>query len=226
MTVGTRSLETLSEYNSKRMLASSGIPVTSEQLVDTPDAAVEAARVLGIPVVPVVLKLCGPRIAHKTERDLVRLGLADDAAVRAAAEELLAAARPEDGEVALLVSQMVRGKRELIAGAAHDPTFGPCIMLGIGGIFAEVVADVAFRLVPLRPSDVEDMIDSLQNAAWLDAFRGEPPVDRERLGEVLIGLSRLMEADQSIQSIDVNPLIIAEDGVPIAVDALVERTCS
>ena len=82
---------------------------------------------------------------------------------------------------------------------------------------------MVFRLVPLRPSDVDDMIGSLNNAAWLEAFRGEPPVDRVRLGEVLLGLSGLMESDHSIRSIDVNPLIIAEDGVPIAVDSLVER---
>lgn len=215
--------ETLSEYESKQLLAGAGISVAPEQLVDSADAAVRAATELGFPV---AAKLCGPRIAHKTERGLVRLGLADGPAVRTAAEDLFEAARPEDGDVGVLVSQMVPGKRELIAGAAHDPTFGPCIMLGIGGIFAEVLADVAFRLVPLSPVDADDMLDDLQNAAWLEAFRGEPPVDREKLTQTLLGLSHLMQADPAIRSIDLNPLIIADRGVPIAVDALVERSAS
>jgi len=217
----TDSAETLSEYDSKRLLADAAIPVTQERLVDSADAAVLAAAELGLPV---VVKLCGHRIAHKTERDLIRLGLAEDAEVHRAAEELLAAARPEDEEVGLLVSQMVSGKRELIAGALRDPTFGPCVMLGIGGIFAEALADVTFRLVPLSLVDAEDMIDDLQNSAWLDAFRGEPPVDRARLAQTLLGLSQLIEGDAAVRSIDVNPLIIATGGVPIAVDALVERS--
>ena len=220
MTEPSGSAQTLSEYDSKRLLAERGLSVTSERLVDTPDAAVEAASEMDGPV---VVKLCGVRITHKTERNLVRLDLVEADAVRSAAEELLAAVRPEDGDVALLVARMVPGKRELIAGAAHDPTFGPCVMLGIGGIFAEMLADVVFRLVPLDPVDVDDMINSLENAAWLDAFRGEPPVDREGLSAVLLGLSRLMESDDSIRSIDVNPLIISEGGMPVAVDALVER---
>jgi acetate---CoA ligase (ADP-forming) subunit beta len=209
---------TLSEYESKLRLAAIGVPVAPERLVDGGDAAARAARELGFPV---AVKLCGRAIAHKTERGLVRLGLADEASVRAAAETMLAAARPEDGEVGVLVSRMVEGKRELIAGAAIDPTFGRAVMLGIGGIFAEALADVAFRLAPLTRVDAGEMIDDLHNRAWLDAFRGEPPVDRDRLADLLVGLGRLLSDDSSIVSIDVNPLIVAA-GVPTAVDALIE----
>ena len=97
-------------------------------------------------------KLNGDAIAHKTERGLVRLGLADAAAVRQAAGELLAAATPDDGDVAVLVAPMIRGNRELIAGVLRDPQFGPTVMLGVGGILAEAVADVVFRPAPSTPS--------------------------------------------------------------------------
>lgn len=209
---------TLSEYESKRRLAAAGIPVADERLCDDPDAAVAAAAELGMPV---AVKLCGRAIAHKTERGLVRLGLRDADAVRAAADELLAAARPDDGPVGLLVARMVAGKRELIAGCATDPTFGRCVMLGIGGIFAEILADVVFRLVPLTRTDADEMLGELVHRDVLGPFRGEPAIDRERLVDVLVGLGRIAEDDPHVRSIDVNPLIVA-NGVPIAVDALVE----
>jgi acetyl-CoA synthetase (ADP-forming) len=209
---------TLSEYESKRRLAAAGIPVADERLCADAAAAVTAATELGMPV---AVKLCGRAIAHKTERGLVRLGLRDADAVRTAAHDLLAAARPEDGPVELLVARMVAGKRELIAGCATDPTFGRCVMLGIGGIFAEVLADVVFRLVPLSRTDAEEMLDDLTNRGILGPFRGEPAVDRERLVDVLVGLGKVASDDPKVRSIDVNPLIVA-DGLPIAVDALIE----
>ncbi len=107
--------------------------IAPQRLVSTPAAAVDAAAELGYPV---VVKLTGEAIAHKTERGLVRLGLAEPDAVTAAAADLLAAAGPADGEVALLVSPMVRGARELIAGLHTDNEFGPCVMLGLGGVLA------------------------------------------------------------------------------------------
>src|SRR5947209_7204350 len=134
-------MPTLSEADSKRLLADYGVPVAPERLVTSAPEAVVASAYLGWPV---VAKLCGVGIAHKTERGLVRLGLRDEAALRRAVDELLAAATPEDGEVGVLVGAMVRGNRELIAGVHRDPQFGPCVMLGVGGILAEAVADVAF----------------------------------------------------------------------------------
>lgn len=209
---------TLSEFESKRRLAAAGIPVADERLCADADAAVAAAAELGHPV---VVKLCGATIAHKTERGLVRLGLRDADGVRAAATELLAAARPEDGPVELLVARMVAGKRELIAGCATDPTFGRCVMLGVGGIFAEMLADVVFRLVPVSRTDAHEMLDELKHREILAPFRGEPAVDRERLVDVLVGLSAIAEAEPRVRSIDVNPLIVA-GGTPVAVDALIE----
>lgn len=209
---------TLSEAESKRLLAEHGVPVAAEAVVGDPAAAVAAAEELGFPV---VAKLCGDAIAHKTERGLVRLGLADGAAVERAAEELLAAARPEDGEVGVLVAPMVAGNRELIAGLSRDPQFGMTVMLGVGGILAEAVADVAFRLVPLERTDALEMVEQLRTQALLGAFRGEPEVDRDAVADVLVGLSAAAEAHPELVSADLNPLIVHE-GRPVAVDALVE----
>lgn len=212
-------MPTLSEADSKVLLARHGLPVAGERLVHDADAAVAAAAELG-PLV--VVKLGGDAIAHKTERGLVRLGLGDESAVRAAATDLLAAARPEDGDVHLLVAPMVKGNREFIAGLHLDPQFGMTVMLGVGGILAEAVADVCFRQVPITAVDAADMIDSLATQALLGPFRGEAAVNRDELAAVLLALSAAAEADPRIVSADCNPLIVMADGSPIAVDALVE----
>jgi acetyl-CoA synthetase (ADP-forming) len=200
------------------MLAAHGVPVAPERLASTPAEAVAAAEAIGYPV---VAKLCGPAIAHKTERGLVRLKLSDANAVSSAAQELLDAARPDDGAVEVLVAPMLSGNRELIAGLALDPQFGMTVMLGVGGILAEAVADVAVRLVPITAADAEDMLDDLATQALLGEFRGEPAVDRDAVVAVLVGLSDAAVANPQIISADCNPLIVV-DGRPIAVDALVE----
>lgn len=211
-------MPTLSEFESKRLLGGFGVPVVPDRLVAGPEEAVAAAAEFAGPV---ALKLCGAAIAHKTERGLVRLGLEGDGVVRRAAGDLLAAARPEDGEVALLVTPMVRGARELIAGLHRDPQFGMTVMLGVGGVLAEALGDVAFRLVPLEGVDAEDLVDDLATQRLLDEFRGEPAVDRQALVDVVVGLARAAVAHPEIVSADVNPLIVVE-GRPVAVDALVE----
>jgi succinyl-CoA synthetase beta subunit len=211
-------MPTLSEAESTRRLGAHGVRFPDERQVAAPDEAVSAAEELGFPV---VLKLGGDGIAHKTERGLVRLGLVDAAAVEEAAVALLAAATAADGEVHLLVAPMLRGNRELIAGLHRDPQFGMTVMLGVGGILAEAVADVTFRLVPITRLDAAEMIDDLATQKLLGDFRGEPAVDRDALVDVLVGLSEAAQADPSIDAADLNPLIVV-DGRPVAVDALVE----
>ena len=166
--------QTLSESASKELLAQYGVPVARESLVDSPERAAAAAAELGFPV---VVKLCGDAIAHKTERDLVRLSLPDEASVRAAGEELLAKALPEDGEVGLLVCEMVRGNRELIAGIVRDPQLGPCVMLGLGGILTEALGDVAFAAFtgPGGPASVPE-----PNSLALLTFAGLATLRRRR----------------------------------------------
>ncbi len=204
----------LSEHEAKQLLASFGVPVSREQVVATAEAAVGAAADIGYPT---VLKLCGAAIMHKTEIGGVRLGLVGDDAVATAAGELLEAG-PAGAE--LLVAEQVKGNRELIAGVTDDPQFGPTLMFGVGGIFAEVLADVVFRLLPADRADIESMLDDLANPTILDEFRGEPAVDREALVTALAGIAEAASSRDDIESVDVNPLIVA-DGKPVAVDALV-----
>ncbi|MEB2345423.1 MAG: acetate--CoA ligase family protein [Deltaproteobacteria bacterium] len=211
---------TLSEHDSKELLAAFGLPFARERLVPDPAAAVPAAQALGLPV---VVKLCGDGIAHKTERDLVRLDLVSAGAVERAAGELWAKRRAGDGEVALLVAEMVRGRRELIAGLVRDPQFGPCVVLGLGGILTEALRDVVFALAPLTHAEARRMACGLRASHLLTKpFRGEPAADLDALAEVLVGLGRLAAERPDVASVDVNPLIVRADGKPIAVDALVE----
>lgn len=209
---------TLSEAQSKEFLAPFGVPFLPEALVRTPEEAGAAASAMGFPV---VAKLCGDTIAHKTERGLVRLGLRTEQDVVSAATSLLDAATPSDGEVTVLIAPMVTATREFIAGMVRDPQFGPTVLLGVGGVLAEAVSDVVVRLVPITSVDAFEMIDSLRTGALLDAFRGEPAVDRQELAAVILALSDAAVALPQVVSIDINPLMISK-GRPVAVDALVE----
>lgn len=211
-------MPTLSEAASKQLLAGFGVPFAPERIVGSAEDAVGAADDLGYPV---VVKLGGTGIAHKTERGLVRLDLASAEQVRDAAAALLGSATPEDGDVHLLVAPMLRATRELIAGLHHDPQFGMTVMLGVGGIIAEAVADVSFRLVPIERVDAEEMLDDLALQRLLGPFRGEPAVDRAAVAGVLLGLSEAARSRDDIASADLNPLLVV-DGRPVAVDALVE----
>jgi acetyltransferase len=217
----SRKSRTLSEHESKALLAGFGVPLSREVLAITPDAAVDAATEIGFPV---VLKLCGDAIAHKTERGLVRLGLGDAAAVRAAAAELLAAARPEDGEVSLLVAEQVAGKRELIAGLVRDPQFGPCVLLGLGGILTEALGDVAFAAAPVTHEEARALVDRLRASHLVTKpFRGEPAGDLDAIATLLVTLGRVGAERPDVASIDLNPVLLrSSDGAPVAVDALVE----
>ena len=217
--MSSHSSSTLSEAASKELLATYGVPFASEHKVFTAEAAVEAAQALGFPV---VAKLGGDKIAHKTERGLVRLRLADAQAVRQAATDLFAAATADDGEVHVLVAPMVSGTRELIAGLLVDQQFGPTVMLGVGGVMAEVIKDVAFRPAPLTNEIAHDMVRSLRMQGLLEEFRGEAAVNTDQVVACLMGLSNVAADRTDIVSVDINPLIVKSDGSIVAVDALVE----
>ena len=210
---------TLSESDSKELLGAFGVPFAPEHRVNTSEEAVAAATQLGFPV---VVKLGGDRIAHKTERGLVRLRLANAQAVLDASADLLAAATKDDGEVHLLVAPMIAGTRELIAGMLVDPQFGPTVMLGIGGVMAEVIADVAFRPAPVDEAGARSMIASLRMQGLLEEFRGESAVNIDQVVSAIVGLSRVAMERNDIVSVDVNPLIVRSNGDVVAVDALVE----
>lgn len=207
--------KTLSEYESKQILAAYGIPVTREKLADGPESAVFAARGIGYPV---VLKGCAPDVSHKTELDLIRVDVRDEEEVKEAFDEITN--HMEGTEKAVLVQEMVRGKRELVMGLTRDVQFGPCVMFGLGGIFTEILKDIAFRVAPLERRDALDMMGEIKGHKILESVRGMAEADRELLAEMLIHLGRVGLENKEIKEIDINPVILKE-GKPVAVDALV-----
>lgn len=215
---------TLSETKSKSLLQQFGVVFAAEIEVTTdgdPIAnAVKAAEQIGFPV---VVKLCGDSIAHKTERGLVRLGVNSADATAIAASELLAKATVDDGDVSLLIAKMESGKREFIAGVLRDPQFGLFVMLGLGGIYAEVIADVAFAPVPLTKPDALALQGRLRQQKIFEDFRGESAVSKDELADALVALSKAAESDPSFSSIDINPILVRSDGSIVAVDALVVK---
>ncbi len=206
----------LTEHRSKMLLKTYGVPTIDETPVPDPDGAADAARKIGFPV---VLKAMGPDLTHKTEGGLVRLDLNSEEAVRIAARKMAESAG--DAVTGFLVQPQMTGRREFAAGLFRDPQFGPVIMFGAGGVFAEVTSDVTFRLAPLSEEDAEEMLDEIRGGALLSEFRGEAAVDRTALVRTLTGLSRLALDHPGVAEVDINPLKAGPDGDIRAVDALV-----
>lgn len=205
---------TLSEYQSKQVLVSYGVPVTAERLAVDADTAAQAAADIGFPV---ALKGNAPDLAHKTEAGLVEIGLTDADAVRAAAARLMAKLPPGGN---LLVQEMASGKREFLIGMARDDQYGPCVTFGLGGIFAEALGDTVLRLAPVSAREALAMMNDIRAKALLGPYRGMAAVDRKALARAIIGVGAVALAHPEIAEIDVNPVIIAGDR-PVAVDALV-----
>lgn len=204
----------LSEFDSKRFLSSFGIPVCREILAENPESAAREARKIGYPV---VLKASGAELAHKTEVEGIALNLKN---IRDVRKEGLRLMRIRGCE-ALLVQEMVKGARELVCGLTRDPQLGPCVMFGLGGIFTEVLDDVAFRIAPLTLGDAKEMIGEIRTRKILDPFRGESAVDQEILCQILVSLGTIGVEQDHISAIDINPLKVRPDGKPVAVDALI-----
>lgn len=211
----SQGLGALDEWQGKLLLAEYGISVPEGGIARTEQEAAAIARRLNGPV---VVKAIGTSISHKTEHGLVALNLVGDEAVTAAARSLLAAV--EGQEATLLVERMVRGAREFMVGMKRDPSYGPIVIFGIGGIFAEAHRDIALGVTPLEDRDIEGMLDGIRASALLEAFRGMPPVDRASLASAISALARIAEDHPGVSEIDVNPLIV-EGAKPVAADALV-----
>jgi acetyltransferase len=210
LTSGTGALD---EVVSKQVLGACGIPVVEEKQVTSFEEAQRAAADFGFPV---VVKGMVPGVAHKTESRLVHLGLASDRDLETAVTTLQ---KTMEGCGHLLVQKQVPGKIELVAGFVRDPRLGPCVMCGLGGIFAEALNDTVFGVAPLTPADALAMIGRLKCRVMLEGYRGYEPVDKNALGRILVTLGDLGCAYPAVQEIDINPLIIHQ-GTPVAVDAL------
>jgi len=206
---------TLSEYESKVLLASYQIPVTREMVVGTSDELISATQEIGYPV---VIKACSPEISHKTEKGLIRIDIRNDDEALQAYDDVTAGMSPSKG--AILVQEMVKGKRELVIGLIRDPQFGPCVMFGLGGIFTEILKDVSFRLAPLEERDALEMMGEIKAHKILDAVRGMEPADKGALTEMLINVGKIGLENDAIKEIDINPVIISGSR-PVAADALV-----
>lgn len=213
----SRGQNALSEHDSKALLRNYDVPVTREFLAKSAQEAIQAANDLGYPV---VLKACGWKITHKTERDLVAVGLKTDEEVREAFERIQRNLDDEESE-GILVQEMIKGSRELAIGLVRDPQFGPCVMFGLGGIFTEILRDTSFRVAPISVDDAYQMMEDIKAKKILESVRGMGPANREKLAKALIGLGRLGLEQESVSEIDINPLILTQEGEPVAVDALV-----
>jgi acyl-CoA synthetase (NDP forming) len=207
--------KTLSEYESKDFLKSCGIPVTRELLVHTREDCLKAAQTIGYPL---VLKGCSPDLAHKTEKGLVWVDIRSEQEATRAFDDLTS--RMEGNQEDILVQEMIKGPRELVAGMTRDPQFGPCVMFGLGGIFTEILKDIAFRVAPLERQDALDMTREIKAHKILGAVRGMPAADLDLLCDILVKVGEIGVENQSIQEIDINPLILS-GAKPVAVDALI-----
>ncbi len=214
----------LTEYEAKKMLADYGLPVTAESLANSAEEAVQQATAIGFPV---ALKVVSPDIAHKTEAGGVRIGLRDAQAVRQAYDEILRNAQhhaPNATIDGVLVQAMVSGGVEVILGVTNDPLFGLAIMFGLGGIYAEVLRDVSFRILPITRSEAEAMVREVRTFSLLDGARGQPKADVAALVETILALAALaQDVGEHISGIDINPLFVkpAGQGV-VAADALIQ----
>jgi succinyl-CoA synthetase beta subunit len=214
----------LSSDEASRLLREFGIRLAETHAAKDAEQAVLAAEALGYPV---ALKIDSPDIVHKTDVGGVRLGCADAASVREGAQAMLDEVRrraPAARLEGLLVQRMLAGGTEMIVGVKHDPLFGPAVVCGFGGIFVELLRDVAVRVPPLDRTEALAMIAELRGIALLRGARGRPPADVGALADTLVGVARLAETcATSLRALDINPLVVLEEGRgAVAVDWLIE----
>jgi acetate---CoA ligase (ADP-forming) subunit beta len=210
----------LSDVAAKELLSAQGIPLLSTHLAHSPSEAARRAKSLGLPV---ALKVVSPHIIHKSDVGGVRIHVASLAQVRKAYGEILATVRSRLPEVVIdgiSVQPMAKPGIEVVAGFTQDRTFGPVIMFGLGGIFVEILNDVAFRVVPLRPKDAHAMIREIRGFPILQGSRGALPADLAALEALLLKLSALAEQHPEVHAVDLNPVIAYPTGA-LAVDARV-----
>jgi acetyl-CoA synthetase (ADP-forming) len=216
--VSSEEKKALSEHESKRLLAQYGIPVSREILISSKDELGDAVEKIGFPL---AMKGSSSQFSHKTEMNLVSLDVKNLEEARFEFERI---SQIMDGRGdGVLVQEMVKGKRELMAGLTRDAQFGPCVMFGLGGILTEALEDVCFRMAPINKKQAYEMFNDIKANKILGAVRGMDPVDLNLLADILVALGNLGIERNDVQEIDLNPIII-KNGSPVAVDALVITT--
>lgn len=203
----------LTESEGKQVLALYGIPVTKECTVNNAADAARSAQAIGFPV---VMKIVSPQLMHKTEAGGVELNIQNESEASAAFERIMANARAYSDTAELQgvsVQEMVKGGQEMILGMSRDPQFGPGIIVGLGGIFVEVLKDVALQVPPLDADGARAMVDSLKGKAILQGARGAKPADVNALVDSLVKFSSLcLELQDDVREIDINPFVVFGDG--------------
>ncbi|MGM0651793.1 MAG: acetate--CoA ligase family protein [Bacillota bacterium] len=213
----------LTEWRSKQVIEAYDIPVTQDILVTSPEEAVQAAGKIGYPV---AMKIMSPHLLHKTDVGGLELNLNSENEVINAFKTIMAKAkekRPDALVEGILVQEMLKPGLEVIVGVKNDPIFGPAVVFGLGGVFVEVLKDVSTRVAPLSKEDAREMIEDIKGRALLKGFRGQQERDLEALVGVIMNISRLaLELKDEIEEIDINPLILYENGSgAVAADCLV-----
>lgn len=213
----------VAEFEAKKVLAEYGIAVTQEELATSRERALAIAKKIGYPV---AIKVQSPDISHKTEAKAVKLGLSSDAELAAAYDEVLANAKAYNAKAhidGVLVQEMLRGGTEAILGITNDPLFGPAVMFGLGGIFAEIMKDVSFRLAPVTPAMAREMIAEIKGYPLLTGARGRAHADVDALADAIVKLSALaVDLKDHVAELDINPLFVMERGKGVkAADALI-----
>jgi acetate---CoA ligase (ADP-forming) len=213
----------LTEHRAKALLAPYGLPETHERLATSAADAAEAASALQYPV---ALKIASPDLPHKTEAGGVVLGLQDQQSVAAAYDQIIGSARrykPDARIDGVLVQKMAPRGHELVIGMVNDPTFGPIMMVGLGGTMVELMGDVVHRPAPVSAAEAAEMLRSLKSAKLLTGFRGAAPMDIAPAAELIANLSRAALAYRDrVAEMELNPVILHQDGSGLTIaDALI-----
>ena len=213
----------LTEIESKQILQEIGIDCTETRLARTRAEAVSLSEALGYPV---VLKISSKDITHKSDAGGVKLNLKDSAEVQAAYDGIMQAALqrfPQAQIEGISVQRVAKPGIEVIMGMTRDPSFGPVLMFGLGGILVEVLRDVAFGIAPLEKKDAAEMINEIKGKKLLEGYRGQDSADKSCLESILLRLSAFVDGKPEIAEIDMNPVFARKDGA-IVIDARIILT--
>ena len=210
--VRAQSRTTLLEEEGYKVLEAYGFSIPKKHLAQNEEECMKAVQEIGYPV---VMKIASPEIVHKSDAGGVKIGLKNEDEIRQAFRTIISNAKkykPDAKIDGILVQEMIKSGKETILGAKFDPILGPLIMFGLGGIYVEVLKDVVFRLAPLEEREATRMIESVKTINLLKGVRGEKPHDLGAIRESLQRLSQLITDFQEIEELDVNPLLVLEDG--------------
>jgi acyl-CoA synthetase (NDP forming) len=206
----------LGDREIKTILSYYGIPIVHEGVAQSVNEVKKVSESIGYPV---ALKIISPDIVHKTEAQALKLNLKNSGEVEKACSDLLAKVQAYKHDVKFegyLIQEMVEDGIETIVGLHHDPTFGPVLMFGLGGVWVELLKDISFRVIPIERSDAVDMVEEIKGSRLFKGFRGRSPLDTDSLYDILLSVSRLGLELKEVKELDLNPVFLREKGAVVA----------